>query len=637
MIPTSIVYSDTFVWGFSESSCSSILESHLKDILGGNGETDVIALKNYIDQLDTQYYGEIEIGTPHKFTVIVYIGSSNTWLPSVKCYFTIAFYLHAKYRSSQSSTYKSNGTSAAIQYGTGSISGFFSYDNTKVGDIAVKDQEFIEATSEPGSTFVLPKFDGLLGLGFQEMSIGNSVSIWYNMVEQGLVKDPVFSFWLNRNPKAEEGRELVFGGVDPAHFKGEHTYVPVTRKGYWQFAMGDVPVDRNSTGHCANDCSAIVDSGTSLLAVPTTVVTMINKTIGASGVYSKECRTVVDQYGQTILQSLLAEAQPQKICPQIGLCTFDGTHVVNMGIESVVQPTDRVSSGGRQDATCSVCEKAVDWMQNQLKQNQTAERIINYAESLCDTLPNPLGQPFPYHHLVRVDQWPSGLCWTHTHPCKQPIPTYFSLHGLWPSNMGRGPEFCVPKSFDPNQALFIKSFLELTIPSTAHPLKIRGNGDNNRNNPSTDDSSSEDDEVVSEKGGEETSTRIKKIVLCKSGDLQLDVDLPVAAPSKPNVFVRNPATTSPPLEPPDTRMHAATSISAKLPHHSRHIELKDLLVDRVPFGFYLKSYGFGTNSSMLTELGQIPFCDKFPILCAIFEQWNPGGHLDVLARDRKLR
>ncbi|XP_045802722.1 aspartic proteinase A2-like [Trifolium pratense] len=311
-----------------ESSCSSILESHLKDILGGNGETDVIALKNYIDQLDTQYYGEIEIGTPHKFTVIVYIGSSNTWLPSVKCYFTIAFYLHAKYRSSQSSTYKSNGTSAAIQYGTVSISGFFSYDNTKVGDIAVKDQEFIEATSEPESTFVLPKFDGLLGLGFQEMSIGNSVSIWYNMVEQGLVKDPVFSFWLNRNPKAEEGRELVFGGVDPAHFKGEHTYVPVTRKGYWQFAMGDVPVDRNSTGHCANDCSAIVDSGTSLLAVPTTVVTMINKTIGASGVYSKECRTVVDQYGQTILQSLLAEAQPQKICPQIGLCTFDGTHVV---------------------------------------------------------------------------------------------------------------------------------------------------------------------------------------------------------------------------------------------------------------------------------------------------------------------
>lgn len=55
-----------------------------------------------------------------------------------------------------------------------------------------------------------------------------------NMVKQGLIRDPVFSFWLNHHPDEEEGGELVFGGVDPHHFKGKHTYVPVTRKGYWQ-------------------------------------------------------------------------------------------------------------------------------------------------------------------------------------------------------------------------------------------------------------------------------------------------------------------------------------------------------------------------------------------------------------------
>lgn len=54
------------------------------------------------------------------------------------------------------------------------------------------------------------------------------------MVEQGLVKEQVFSFWLNRNTDAEDGGELVFGGVDPKHFKGKHTYVPITQKGYWQ-------------------------------------------------------------------------------------------------------------------------------------------------------------------------------------------------------------------------------------------------------------------------------------------------------------------------------------------------------------------------------------------------------------------
>ncbi|XP_019098598.1 PREDICTED: aspartic proteinase A3-like, partial [Camelina sativa] len=97
-------------------------------------------------------------------------------------------------------------------------------DDVKVGDLVVKEQEFIEATSEPGITFLLAKFDGILGLGFKEIAVGNSTPVWYNMVEKGLVKEPIFSFWLNRNPKDPEGGEIVFGGLDPKHFKGEHTY-----------------------------------------------------------------------------------------------------------------------------------------------------------------------------------------------------------------------------------------------------------------------------------------------------------------------------------------------------------------------------------------------------------------------------
>lgn len=59
----------------------------------------------------------------------------------------------------------------------------------------------------------------------------------YNMVEQGLVEEPVFSFWLNRHTEEEEGGEIVFGGVDSKHYEGEHTYVPVTQKGYWQVGI----------------------------------------------------------------------------------------------------------------------------------------------------------------------------------------------------------------------------------------------------------------------------------------------------------------------------------------------------------------------------------------------------------------
>ncbi|OMO64833.1 Peptidase A1 [Corchorus olitorius] len=357
--------------------------------LGASEETDIVALKNY---MDAQYYGEIGVGTPpQKFTVIFDTGSSNLWVPSSKCYFSVACFLHSKYKASASSTYKKNGKSASIQYGTGAISGFFSNDHVQVGELVVKDQEFIEATKEPGITFVAAKFDGILGLGFQEISVGNAVPVWDNMVKQGLIKDPVFSFWLNRKVGDEAGGEIVFGGVDPSHFKGKHTYVPVTQKGYWQFDMGDVLIGNKPTGYCAGGCSAIADSGTSLLAGPTTVVAMINQAIGASGVVSQECKAVVQQYGQTIIDLLISEAKPQKICSQMGLCTFNGAHGVSKGIESVVDESNGKSSGIR-DAMCPACEMAVVWMQNQLKQNQTQDRILNYVNELCDRMPSPMGE-----------------------------------------------------------------------------------------------------------------------------------------------------------------------------------------------------------------------------------------------------
>jgi phytepsin len=57
------------------------------------------------------------------------------------------------------------------------------------------------------------------------------------MVSQGLVGSPVFSFWFNRHAGEGKGGEIVFGGVDPNHHKGSHTYVPVTKKGYWQVKL----------------------------------------------------------------------------------------------------------------------------------------------------------------------------------------------------------------------------------------------------------------------------------------------------------------------------------------------------------------------------------------------------------------
>ncbi|KQK20871.1 hypothetical protein BRADI_1g57210v3 [Brachypodium distachyon] len=47
-----------------------------------------------------------------------------------------------------------------------------------------------------------------------------------SMQEQKLLADDIFTFWHNREADASSGGELVFGGVDSNHYKGNHTYVP---------------------------------------------------------------------------------------------------------------------------------------------------------------------------------------------------------------------------------------------------------------------------------------------------------------------------------------------------------------------------------------------------------------------------
>ncbi|XP_038608802.1 napsin-A [Tachyglossus aculeatus] len=243
-------------------------------------------LTNY---LDAQYFGEIGLGTPpQRFSVVFDTGSSNLWVPSRHCsFFNLACWLHHRYDSSASSSFRPNGSHFAIRYGTGRLDGFLSQDTLTIGKLKGKAVPFGEAVHQPGLVFILAHFDGILGLGYPALAAGGAQPVFDALLEQGLLDAPIFSFYFNRDPSGEEGGELVLGGKDPDHYMGELHFLNVTRKAYWQIQMDEVAVGPQLT-LCKGGCQAIVDTGTSLITGPKPEIRALQRAIGALPVFGGE-------------------------------------------------------------------------------------------------------------------------------------------------------------------------------------------------------------------------------------------------------------------------------------------------------------------------------------------------------------
>jgi len=105
-------------------------------------------------------------------------------------------------------------------------------------------------------------------------------------VAAGAVAEPVFAFYLGDMRPGE----LVFGGVDDAHYTGSFTYVPLSAETYWQVELDGLKVGNALVP--TKTSAAIVDSGTSLLVGPQADVERIAKELGAvfqQGLYIADC------------------------------------------------------------------------------------------------------------------------------------------------------------------------------------------------------------------------------------------------------------------------------------------------------------------------------------------------------------
>ncbi|XP_038676865.1 renin isoform X1 [Scyliorhinus canicula] len=255
----------------------------------GNGTAPTI-LTNY---LDTQYFGEISIGTPpQNFKVIFDTGSANLWIPSANCSpIYTACYSHNRYDSSTSRTYEANGQGFAIQYGSGNVKGVLSQDIVMVANIPVI-QVFAEATALPAYPFIFAKFDGVLGMGFRTISIDNIKPVFERILDQHVLNADVFSVYYNRDSRGTPGGEIILGGRDPSYYSGEFHYLSLAKKGYWQIEVKGISVNGELL-LCRKGCAAVIDTGSSYITGPAAAVSSLMTTIGATllaeGEYIVDC------------------------------------------------------------------------------------------------------------------------------------------------------------------------------------------------------------------------------------------------------------------------------------------------------------------------------------------------------------
>jgi hypothetical protein len=197
-------------------------------------------------------------------------------VPSSQCS-SITCLLKERYDSSQSSSYKADGTNFTDV--NTNVTGFLSQDSFTLGDAVVDGQTFGEATNIPGLQLAIAKYDGILGLDYGS-------DLVKQLKANGDIETESFSVVLNRNASDPDGGAIIFGSPDPSRYSGLIYSVPLIDQGKrgWRVQLNQVIANGTSLG----PYEAVVNTGTALIGLPKDDADALNTALGGAVVYSGE-------------------------------------------------------------------------------------------------------------------------------------------------------------------------------------------------------------------------------------------------------------------------------------------------------------------------------------------------------------
>merc|ERR1719401_1576789 len=253
----------------------------------------------------TAYFGKVFLGLPAQqaFTVVFDTGSGHFFLPSAGCASETCA-KHRRYNRSASATaadINHDGSpvgaddgerdEVSVVYGTGEITGGFVREKVCLsnrtsapgldhavggtgggegtddsGCATVRVVLAHEMTDEPFGAF---RFDGVVGLGLDSLSLDPKFSLFGQFARSAGLAEACFGYFLSRSDAVPS--EIAFGGHDARRVASELRWTPVRgpELGYWQVGIRGISIAGQPLEACQSGaCTAVVDTGTSLLGAP---------------------------------------------------------------------------------------------------------------------------------------------------------------------------------------------------------------------------------------------------------------------------------------------------------------------------------------------------------------------------------
>lgn len=223
-----------------------------------------------------EYVGTVGVGSPPQWLDVIFdTGSGNFFVNSRYCE-SLSCKTRAYYDNEISTGYSSTKEELVIKFGVGDVVGLICTDTVTIAGIELPNQHFAEITVENGNVFFNSHFSGLLGLGFNTLAAKGTVPVFDRIVQSESLDWNVFSFFYSLDPFEES--ELILGDVNRDKYIGEIHWLPVTENPrYWTVIIDDIRLGGKSLNLCKGDCQAAIDTGTTLIGGPSSMIDEIHK------------------------------------------------------------------------------------------------------------------------------------------------------------------------------------------------------------------------------------------------------------------------------------------------------------------------------------------------------------------------